>query len=192
MKAPRTRVLDRLLWGAAAVLLISGAAMWLLPVSMPEAVPALPTAPSSDSAAAPGAPGVADPAIAEDIAIASIFLNSRTPPSRRYRPPDASLEAAGGGPGGIMEPTPMTMPPAMSDSLNLAGEIPRLFGTIVDTTGAKALLHLSGSSGPRLYAAGESDGGYRVISITPRTAVLSGPAGRITLRLDPPPEDYHS
>ncbi|MGQ0766877.1 MAG: hypothetical protein ACT4OZ_14610 [Gemmatimonadota bacterium] len=195
MKAPGTRFLDRVLWGAAAALLVSGAAMWLLPASSPEAAPAAPPTQSADSTIFAANPGVPDPSIAEEIAVASIFLHSRTPPSRRYRPPDVSLEPAGGGGGGggggsIME-GPMAMPPSMSDSLHLAGEIPRLFGTIVDSSGAKALLHLSGSSGPRLYTAGESDGGYRVISITPRAAVLSGPAGRITLRLDPPPEELH-
>ena len=37
----------------------------------------------------------------------------------------------------------------------------------------------------RLYAVGDRDGGYRVVSIAPRSVVLAGPRGRVTLRLDP-------
>ena len=63
--------------------------------------------------------------------------------------------------------------------------VPALFGTVVGENGVvMALLHLNPADpGPRLYAVGERDGGYRVVSIAPRVVILNGPQGRVSLRL---------
>lgn len=75
--------------------------------------------------------------------------------------------------------------PAMPDDEGM----PRLYGTVVGVDGARALLQLSSASGARLYAAGERDAGYTVVSVAPREVVLRGPGGRRTLRMAP--EERH-
>jgi hypothetical protein len=63
---------------------------------------------------------------------------------------------------------------------------PRLLGTVVSPDGPRALLQLNPAiPGSRLYAVGEEDAGYRIVSITPRVVVLRSAGGRVTLRLDP-------
>lgn len=122
------------------------------------------------------APG--DPALAEDVVLANAFSPRRTPPTSRYSPPDAAMDSSGGTVAGAPEVEGAASP----------GE-PRLLGTVVGARGAQALLQLDPYAGaPRLYAVGDRDGGYRVISIAPRAVVLAGPRGRLTLRLDPEEE----
>ena len=56
---------------------------------------------------------------------------------------------------------------------------------MVGVRGTLALLQLDPFAGaPRLYAVGDRDGAYRVIAIAPRSVILAGPRGRVTLRLD--------
>ena len=111
--------------------------------------------------------------LAEDIILYNLFAPSRSAPSRRAASSGmASGQAAA--PGGDVE-----MQPGM-------GFQPALVGTAVsDRPGeTRALLQLDPADpAPRLYAVGDQAGGYRVVSITAREVVVTGPRGRIVLRL---------
>lgn len=121
-----------------------------------------------------------DPALAEDVVLANAFSPRRTPPTARYTPPDAATDSSGG----TLADAPMPVGEGEGE-----GAEPLLLGTVIGALGAQALLQLDPSAGaPRLYAVGERDGGYRVVSIAPRAVVLAGPRGRVTLRLDPEEE----
>lgn len=132
----------------------------------------------ADTALALPAIAAGDPALAEDVVLANAFSPRRAPPTSRYSPPDAETDSSGG--------TVADAPATEGDAA--AGE-PLLLGTVVGARGAQAVLQLDPYAGaPRLYAVGDRDGGYRVISIAPRVVVLAGPRGRVTLRLDPEEE----
>jgi hypothetical protein len=165
-------------WVISAAGALTALALWVMPTPLPAAIdPAV----QPESSETPLVLPVPDAAHAEAIAVASIFSASRTPPRRRYTPPESDSASA-------MTVESNAMLPGMpADSLALAGEIPRLYGTMVDSAAGSwlALLHLNGSTGPRLYTVGDADGGYRVVSVAPRVVVVRGPQGRITLRLDP-------
>ena len=172
----RARKIRRACWGIAATSVLAGGVLRVIPAGGEvAAAPAVPL-----EVPAPLPVPAANPLVAEDIVMANVFAASRTPPPARYTPP----ELAGDSAGGLVADAPTD--PAMLEEYATEGEVPRLFGTVVGPEGTRALLHLdAATSGPRLYAAGEADGGYRVLSITPRQVVLRGPRGRITLRLDP-------
>lgn len=119
-----------------------------------------------------------NPALAEDVVIANVFSPRRSPPTARYAPPDAAMDSSGG----VVADTASMGVPVTGTS----GE-PLLLGTVVGARGTQALLQLDPLAGPaRLYAVGDRDGGYRVISIAPGTVILAGPQGRLTLRLVTP------
>lgn len=127
----------------------------------------------------PAAPVIApgDPTVAEDIVLANVFSVRRAPPTSRYAPPDASADSALG----VLADDRVNM----GDGMDVDVGRPVLFGTLVGVNGAQALLQLDASRpGARLYAVGDRDGGYRVLSIAPRAVVLAGPRGRLTLRMD--------
>ncbi|MFN8574639.1 MAG: hypothetical protein U0132_21480 [Gemmatimonadaceae bacterium] len=122
---------------------------------------------------------LATDSLATEIVLANLFAPNRTPPRHRYAPVDSGAVAAD-------EP--------VADSLTSMGgggaAIPALYGTVVSGGVDHALLHLNPASpGPRLYAVGDRDGGYRVASIAPRLVVLSGPQGRVVLRLSSKSEE---
>jgi hypothetical protein len=128
-----------------------------------------------DSVASGG--GVDADSLAEEIVIANIFDATRTPPSSRYTPPEIADTVAGA----LAEAL-------MMDTTAVGAGGPQLFGTLVGGDGARALLQFDvADTAPRLYGVGERAHGYRVVSIAPREVVLSGPAGRVVLRL--PPEE---
>jgi hypothetical protein len=117
--------------------------------------------------------------LTEDIILYNLFAPSRTAPSRRY----ASNSAAGDA---SSEMAPSTFPGG--------GFTPELIGTAVSEKPGetKALLRLLASDPtPRLYAVGDRAGGFTVVSIDARGVVLSGPRGRVVLRL-PENEENHS
>jgi hypothetical protein len=118
----------------------------------------------------------ADPALAEDVVLANVFSVRRSPPATRYTPPDAISDSSGG-----VVADPAEVP---GDDATAAGE-PLLLGTVVGPRGTQALLQLDPYAGtPRLYSVGDRDGGYRVIAISPRSVILAGPRGRVTVRLE--------
>ncbi len=121
-----------------------------------------------------------DPALAEDVVLANVFSARRTPPTSRYAPPDETTDASGG----VVE-----MPAESSGAEQAPAGTPRLLGTVVGPQGTQALLQLDPYAGqPRLYSVGDRDAGFRVIAISPRSAVLVGPQGRVTVRLEPEEE----
>ena len=133
------------------------------PVAELDATPSLPPPPlTADS-------------LAMDIVMGNVFAVTRTPPVRRYTPPDS---------GAVDESMVTTSDPPPDAAVTMA-DGPALFGTVVGEGGSvMALLHLNPADpGPRLYAVGGRDGGYRVVSIAPRAVILNGPQGRVTLRL---------
>ncbi len=168
--------IQRALWGVALVATALGFVFALLPTSAESVIP---QRPQFGEIAPP--PAVATTSVAaEDIVLANAFSVSRTPPDERYLPPESDEAMAGGAmmSAGSVEP-PM-------DEVFLTGDVPRLYGTVVQPDGARALLRLDPErESPQLYRVGDRGGPFRVVSITPRRVVLSGPQGRVTLTLDP-------
>ena len=118
--------------------------------------------------------------LTEDIILYNLFAPSRTAPARRYASASATDD-------GAMDPN---TPPASVSS----GFTPELIGTAVSERGGetRALLRLlANDPAPRLYGVGDRAGGYSVVSIDARVVVLSGPRGRVVLRL-PENEENHS
>ena len=117
--------------------------------------------------------------LTEDIILHNLFASSRTAPSRRYSGTDV---------------TSRDVDAEVSASSMASSFMPELIGTAVSGKPGetKALLRLIASDpSPRLYAVGDRAGGYSVVSIDARTVVLSGPRGRVVLRL-PENEENHS
>lgn len=165
-------------WSMAVVALCVGALAWVWPVRTD--VPAV--APATGATVTRMATAY-NTLAAEEIVLANAFALSRTPPGMRYAPVDQVTDTAAGQAGDPDRMPAMPMMPGI-DSLSVAGDVPRLYGTVVSPRGTTALLHLT-DAGPRLYAAGDRDGSFRVMSITPGVVVLRGPTGRVTLRLEP-------
>ncbi len=166
----------RALWVVAGLATIAGAALQVTPArSRVE-----PLAPSVPDTASPVVRPAIDGTAAEEIVLANVFSRTRRAPSTRYVPAEFTTDSASGGmnggEGGMTAPAPL-----MTDD----ADGPRLYGTVVGVDGARALLQLSSASGARLYAAGDRDAGYTVVSVAPREVVLRGPGGRRTLRLEP-------
>jgi hypothetical protein len=119
--------------------------------------------------------------LTEDIILYNLFAPGRNPPARRY----AAAAAPDDG--------PMVDPDASASSV--AGDFtPELVGTVVSESPgqSRALLRLLATDpSPRLYSVGDRAGGYSVVSIDARAVVLSGPRGRVVLRL-PENEENHS
>jgi hypothetical protein len=167
---------NRACWLIAGISTIAGFALWIVPPRVSATAPS----PVATDSFAPVVPPVIDPAVAEEIVMTNVFAASRTAPRERYLPP----ELAGDSAFGVMAEPASDV--AMPVDAAVEGDVPVLFGTVVAPEGTRALLHLDAlASSPRLYAPGEGDGGYTVVSIAPRSVVLRGPRGRITLRLDP-------
>jgi hypothetical protein len=141
-----------------------------------------PGVPSTDAAVAGlDAAGLtlATPARASDVSgivSANIFSASRRAPASRYRPFGAEPEVAA-------PPARLDAAAAEAPSAPRAG-VPQFFGTVVGPRGTFALLRLDASTpDAQLYREGDSAGGYRVVTINEQSVVLSGPRGRIELRL---------
>lgn len=118
---------------------------------------------------APTPSGVNADSLAEDVILFNLFTPSRSAPPGRTNTTASPASPAG-------------EEPAVAES----GFRPALIGTAVsDRPGeTRALLQLDPADpSPRLYGIGDQAGGYRVVSITAREVVVSGPRGRIVLRL---------
>jgi len=136
-------------------------------------------APDADFDAAP-APSVAvaaaDPATTESIIAANIFSPSRTPPAARYQPLAIGDDAAAA--------EVANAAPADATMVDAEDAVPRLYGVIAGPHGRAALLRLDPDApDAQLLREGESSGSYRVVRINEQSVVLTGPAGRVELRL---------
>lgn len=111
--------------------------------------------------------------LTEDIILYNLFAPGRNAPVRRYAASAATDDRA------------MVDPDSRSPSVG-GGFRPELIGTVVSERAGetRALLRLlANDPAPRLYGVGDRAGGYSVISIDARAVVLSGPRGRVVLRL---------
>jgi hypothetical protein len=118
--------------------------------------------------------------LAEDIILYNLFSPSRTAPTRRYAGPNVAAPD-------MTDPNGEPTPPSV-------GFMPVLIGTAVSERPGetRALLQLIASDPtPRLYGVGDRAGGYSVVSIDARSVVVTGPRGRVVLRL-PENEENHS
>ncbi len=111
--------------------------------------------------------------LTEDIILYNLFAPGRTAPARRYAAASAATDDRA-----MVDPdTPASVG---------GGFRPELIGTAVSERPGetRALLRLlANDPSPRLYGVGDRAGGYSVISIDARAVVLSGPRGRVVLRL---------
>lgn len=124
--------------------------------------------------------------LSEDIILHNLFSPSRSAPSGRYRGPGMTTGGAQDGDASGMYAT------AGGGSMAGTSFTPSLVGTAVSERPGetRALLVLDPADmTPRLYAVGESAGGYRVVSIEARSVELAGPRGRVVLRLPQDMED---
>lgn len=122
-------------------------------------------------------------ALTDSIVDANIFSLSREAPrSRTYvaEPVDPIQDSASTGLYGADAGVP--------DSLTLPSpdRVPALYGVVDGPTGRAALLRLDATRrGAQLYRIGEGVGSTRVRSIGADRVELSGPAGRVVLRMGP-------
>lgn len=165
--------LHRLVLGLRALAILFAGIAFVLLVWRPR-VP-LEAAPVAGLDAATAAlPATATPDVSP-IVNANLFSAARRAPAVRYRP--FATEA---------EPAPPRRPVAAGDAGRASG-VPQFFGTVTGPRGTFALLRLDASTpDAQLYREGDAAFGYRVVSINEQSVVLSGPRGRIELRLTRP------
>jgi hypothetical protein len=154
------------------------AAIAVVALAWPVSVPEAEIAPGGLDAepAAPRHPERAGAGLAQAVAQGNIFSTTRSAPRVRYRPlgPAAGAEVS-----------------AEADAAGGGGQsgVPQLYGIVPGTDGAAALLRLDPAvPGALLYRTGDRGGRYRVDEIGERSVVLTGPAGRVELRLPAPLE----
>ena len=163
----------------AVAFFLLGVLLLFAPTSTDVAPRAVPE--SSALAATPAEGRAAADSLAEDIILYNLFTPSRTAPTRRYAGPNVAAA------GGMTDVNGEPSSPA-------AGFMPVLIGTAVSERPGetRALLQLIASDPtPRLYGVGDRAGGYSVVSIDARSVVVTGPRGRVVLRL-PENEENHS
>lgn len=170
-------LLRRTLWSVAILATVAGMTLQVARTTR-EVAPLPPVLPDTSSQPTMT---LLDGTVAEEIVLGNVFSRARRAPPARYVPPEFTMDSAGGGMGGGNE----AAAPSPASEGSDGSDFPRLFGTVVGLEGAKALLQLTSASGARLYAAGDRDAGFTVVSVAPRGVVLRGPGGRRTLRLVP-------
>jgi hypothetical protein len=164
----RAELLLRLL---TAVYIVMAAVAFVLPTRVPDS--AIEPGALRTVAAATAPAALHDGSVGDVIVNANIFSFSRKAPARRYDPLTFGTEAEA-------LPQPVAAAPVVSDE----DAVPKLYGIVGGPDGAAALLRLDAAiAGALLYRAGEKGGAYRVVEIHEQSVVLSGPSGRITLRL---------
>jgi hypothetical protein len=157
--------ISRLLYGIAAILLLVGVALRVVPAPV-GAHQEVPTG-ETESTTVRGETSRDAAGTDAGIVKGNIFSASRSAPRERYTPPDlvASRDTA------PARPRP---------------EVPglRLFGTV---SGTAALIDANPAvPGAEIYQIGDMVAGKRILAVTESTVVLEGPAGRAVLRLQPP------
>ena len=170
-----SRAIDWLRW-LTVIALVTGIGFLLAPVNAE--VEPFDIGVLADSASITTASPTGADSLTEDIVLYNLFAPSRTPPSRRFAAGSSGTQDTGG---------------EMSSASMSNSFMPELIGTAVSGKPGetKALLRLLASDpAPRLYAVGDKAGGYSVVSIDARSVVLSGPRGRVVLRLPENEENY--
>lgn len=170
------RALDAMRW-LTVLGLVTGVGFLLAPVTVD--VEPLQVGILADSIPVAASTRASADSLTEDIILHNLFASSRTAPTRRYSPGNAATQ----------DPGSEVSASSMSSSFT-----PELIGTAVSEKPGetRALLRLvSSDPAPRLYSVGDRAGGFSVVSIDARSVVLSGPRGRVVLRL-PESEEIHS
>ncbi len=166
-----TRGIKTVLDGVTVLLVIGGAAIWLIDAGIPspsrQSQPA--RGPATASQSSPASQPNADDANA--IVTANLFSATRAAPALRYTP-NAQGAADAGEAGAEPMPAPAAVPP-------------RVYGTMTGPTGAMALIQpdSAGASG-RLYQEGERVGPFRIEKILKSSVVLRGPSGRVEIPVE--------
>jgi hypothetical protein len=169
-------MMQRILLGLATVLAAIGigASLWHPTVSTVQISGASIAAPASTIAQA------GELREADVIVQGNIFSPTRSAPRTRYSP---------NGDGDVEDSAATTEMTATTPDAASSG-VPALFGTMIGPEGAQALLQLDAAqTEPRLYRVNERAGGYRVVRIEEREVTLSGPRGRVVLRLPVRPDE---
>lgn len=162
-----THRLERMLRVATAFFLFVGVAALLWPASIPsgELPPPELNVNIQKGAALPRAD-------IQPIIAANVFSSRRAAPAQRYRSywNTAPAEVA-------------VVDSAVGKKPRPVADMPTLLG-IVQGESPAALMRLDpAAAGAQLYHVGDRGGAYNVVSIDDQAVVLSGPAGRLVLRL---------
>ena len=185
------RRLELALWGITAVLALLTAGALLREPSV--RVGRIPPAELRGSAAAKVDAGEAPSEGVDAIVAGNIFSSTRAAPKTRYVPYGSDAESAGYAEDAVADVESFDASPdgtGVADA-GVGGEpgVPRLYGTMLGPRGASAVIRLDPSSPEgRLYRVGDRAYGYEVVEIHARSVILSGPRGRIEVRLIPPEE----
>ena len=149
----------------------AGVMLWLVPPRAPatSALPSALTRPTAQAASTPSSDSVS----ISTIIASNIFSPSRAAPRSRYSPATGT------------EPSPAGVEQVPSASLVSPPPL-HVFGTMMGPGGATALMvtDSAGASG-RLYREGDKIGGYRIVRITGSSVIVTGPSGRVELRIQP-------
>ena len=163
------RANDLLRW-VSVLALIAGIAFLFAPT--PTAVAPVAVNMSAESTVVDAGPRSRADSLTEDIILYNLFATSRSAPSHRTTGVNSATSPDVGMDGNVTGFS--------------SGFRPELIGTATSEKPGetRALLRLlANDDTPRLYAVGEKAGGYTVVSIDSRSVVLTGPRGRVVLRL---------
>ena len=167
-----TATVRRLLNILTTMLVGAGIFFWFKEPEIPHvSIPAPTQLASNVSSATPPANSSVD---ATAIVAFNMFSASRAAPAARYTPPGAGGMSTDGSEASTRnEPAVQAAPP------------PRVYGTMTGSNGATALIEAdSAGSSSRLYREGDRVGVYRIVKILPSSVVLTGPSGRIALKVE--------
>ena len=153
-------------------LVVAGVFFWLKEPVIPRV--SIPPALESGSLAR-GAAGPTNSSVDANAIVAfNMFSASRAAPTARYTPPGAGGMASDASDASMQsEPAAPSAPP------------PRVYGTMTGPNGATALIEGdSAGSSSRLYREGDRVGAWRIVKILPSSVVVTGPAGRVSLKVE--------
>jgi hypothetical protein len=167
-----TMAVKRILNGSTIALVVIGFSFWLKEPEIPRV--SIPPAIEAPSGVANSAAATNSSTDAAAIVANNMFSASRAAPAARYTPQGAGGMAADASDGSMQaEPAAPAAPP------------PRVYGTMTGPNGATALIEGdSAGSSSRLYREGDRVGAYRIVKILPGSVVVTGPSGRIALKVE--------
>ncbi|MEO5580772.1 MAG: hypothetical protein ABIR58_08935 [Gemmatimonadaceae bacterium] len=165
--------LETVLAVLTAVLVATGAGLWIWKPPPPTVEMASAAVSAASSSLAPQV--VAVTADAGVIVSENIFSSTRAAPRVRYTPPGAGDE-----------PESASASESPDAAMIVETPLPQVFGIMMGPGGATALIQSdsAGASG-RLYREGDQVGPYRIVRITGGSVIVRGPLGRHELRIQP-------
>ena len=157
----------RALYGVAAILLLLGLALRIMPAPAGAVWPTAARSAAGEDLSADT--GGELPQAVGTITQGNVFSPSRSAPRVRFTPPDLA-------------------PPADGPAPKRRAQLPRLrlFGTLLGPSGPAALIDADPAvRGAEIYQVGDVVDGRRIVAVSESTVVLEGGAGRLVLRLQP-------